>query len=498
MRARVACLLLSAAGFLAAQPCQLPRLTGQKTFPAADAVRYCAPQKLGIRNASYQFLVDDSGSMRGFAASLPDLSAWVEQALRHVLRLEMSWSKSRECYFSAARPLAGCTAPRLRPSSFRGSADTSLDAAILSAKDYDLTIILTDGVGASSTPTPACASGVDAACVGRSLAETLQPSPGEPVGLRGGVWLVPLFTQYSGPFFTEQRFSPSAVDPARIRDSVAKEIRTAVEARSFRTDRNGMLFYKYSGPRALFLIVLARRTDLGRAFLAALQARGDYSRITRISNLSEHAGGISVLPSIELFPGAAHGLRWTRLQVAQPACVTFDARLQPDGKLALACSNPRDEAVITLSAAAPPESLDCARLLNLPLLRTELRPDPQLGAIRNAAWKGSGLSSSDPLRLTLHLSCSNSWQSRLSSCLSAGTILSRRDLPGTIEALLGARPGNQASALIRSISSSSVIYTPHRAFQLAETLERFFRTIDSVEPAPRPVELGKIDLCWMK
>ncbi len=81
---------------------------------------------------------------------------------------------------------------------------------------------------------------------------------------------------------------------------------------------------------------------------------------------------------------------------------------------------------------------------------------------------------------------------------SGQVTLARRDLPGTIEALLGARPGNQASALIRSISSSSVIYTPHRAFQLTETLERFFRTIDSVEPAPRPVELGKIDLCWMK
>jgi hypothetical protein len=499
MRPRLLLCFSLLAAWVAAQPCKLPALGGERTYPGAEAARYCTPQKLGIREASYQILVDDSGSMRGVGRQLPDALAWIEQALSHMLRFEMAWSRSRGCFFSAARPVASCQSARISPTGFQGSGGTTLDTAIASAKDYDLTVILTDGAGASGSPTGVCASGVDAACVGRALAETLQPRAGEPAGIRGGLWLVPLMAQHAGPLYTEQRAELSSIDPARIRETVAKETKASAEADSFRLDRDGQLFYQYKGPRVLLLLVLARRSDLGRAFIAALQARRDYSQIQSIDSLAGFSGKLAALPAVELFPGVATGLRWTQLRVAQPACVTFDARIRPDGKLAIACSNPNDEAIVTLTAASTPESLDCARLLNLPVLRTELRADRGLPSIRQAAWRGSALSPSDPLQLRLHLACSRTWQGRLSSaCATAGRIVSRKDIPSTVEALLAVRPGNAATNLVRSLSSSSIIYSPHRAFQLTETLERFYRTVESLDPNPAEAVLGQVDLCWIQ
>jgi len=68
----------------------------------------------------------------------------------------------------------------------------------------------------------------------------------------------------------------------------------------------------------------------------------------------------------------------------------------------------------------------------------------------------------------------------------------------TVEGLLGARPGNAATNLLRSLSSSSIIYSPHRAFQLTETLERFYRTVESLDPNPAEAVLGQVDLCWIQ
>ncbi|MGQ9916100.1 MAG: hypothetical protein ACUVS7_01655 [Bryobacteraceae bacterium] len=483
----------------AGQPCRLPPLGGSRAFPGAEAVRSCAPQRLGIREPSYQLLVDDSGSMRGLSRQLPSVAAWIEQALSHMRRFEMSWSRLRACGFSSTKPLERCSAAQLTPASFTGSGDTTLDTAIESARDFDLTLIVTDGAGASGTPTRACASGVDAACVGRALAQSLQPGAGEPAGLRGGLWVIPLMAPHSGPLYTEQRAKLSEIDLSRIRTAVAEETGATTVVGDLRLDTHGRLYYRYSGPRVFFLFVIARRTDLGRAFLAALQARMEYAQVSQIGRLTDYRGSLAALPAVEVFPGVMQGLRWTRLQVLQPACITFEARLRPDGKVAIGCSNRTDEAVVALTAFSPPESLDCARLLNLPLFQVELRPDARLGSVREASWRGSALAPADPLQLRLRLMCSREWQSQLSrGYVTAAKIISRRNIAATVEALIATRPGNPAVQLLRSLSSSSVIYAPHRALQLTETLERFYRSLEPSAAAPTEVVLGQVDLCWIQ
>lgn len=499
MSLRLIGVLFFPAALVASQPCRLPPLGGSPVFPGAEAVRFCTPQALGIRESSYQLLVDDSGSMRGLSRQLPAVAAWIEQALSHMRRFEMTWSRFRACSFSAAKPLDLCRSRQFSPASFTGAGDTTLDTAIESARNFELTLIVTDGAGASGTPTRACASGVDAACVGRALPQALQPGAGEPVGLRGGLWMVPLVAHHAGPLFTEQPARPTDIDTARIRSTVATETGSAAEAGELRLDNHGRLFYRYNGPRVFLLLVIARRTDLGRAFLAALQARMEYAQVSQIGKLTDYRGRLSALPAIEVFPGVMQSLRWRSLQVLQPACITFDARLRPDGKLAVGCSNRTDEAVVALSAFSPPESLDCARLLNLPLFQIELQSDTKLRAVREASWRGSALSFSDPVQLRLRLACSRDWQSQLSrSCVTAGRIISRRNLPATVEALLAARPGNPAAQLLRSLSSSSVIYAPHRALQLTETLERFYRSLEPSAGNPPEVTLGQIDFCWIQ
>ncbi len=499
MMARWLAAALLALGAASAQPCQLPPLKGSKTFPGSNGGRFCTGQRLGVREASHQLLVDDSGSMRGLIGQMPVLLAWIDQALSHMRRFEMTWSRTRACAFSGARPLSGCAGRQLSAANLKGAGDTTLDEAIASARDYDLSVIVTDGAGASGAATRECATGVDAACVGRSLALALQPRAGEKAEPRGGLWMIPLVGHHNGPLFTEQLADPSSVDPASVRQAVTADTSVAVEASGFRRDSAGMLFYQYSGPRSFLLLIIARHTDLGRAFVAALQARMQYAQIGRLEKLGDYRGALSALPALELYPGAAAGLRWANLRVGQPACITLDARLRKDGAISIGCSNPRDEAVVTLTAASAPDSYDCARLLMLPVMRTEIRQDRAFNAIRDHVWRGTAEDPGRPLQLQLQLACSRQWQSRLaSSCATAARIVSRRDLPATVESLVSGKGGNQALALLRSISSSSVIYAPHRAFQLVETLERFYRAVQPLTASPQDAILGSIDLCWIQ
>jgi hypothetical protein len=429
---------------------------------------------------------------------MPALLAWIDQALSHMRRFEMSWSKTRACAFSGARPLSGCGGRQLSAASLKGAGDTTLDEAIASARDYDLSIIVTDGAGAGGAATKECATGVDAACVGRSLALALQPRAGEKAEPRGGVWMIPLVGHHNGPLFTEQLADPSSVDPASISEAVKADTSVAAEASGFRRDASGMLFYQYSGPRTFLLAIIARQTDLGRAFVAALQARMQYAQVARLEKLSEYRGGLSALPALELYPGAAAGLRWSNLRVSQPACITLDARLRKDGAISIGCSNARDEATVTLTATAPPDSYDCARLLMLPVMRTEIRQDRAFNAIRDYAWRGSAEDPRLPLQLQLQVACSRQWQSRLAgSCATVARVVSRRDLSATVESLVSGKGGNEALGLVRKISSSSVIYAPHRAFQLVETLERFYRAVLPLTASTQEAILGSIDFCWI-
>lgn len=478
-----------------AQNCTLPALPGKQTFPGGMEGRFCSHGQFPVNQATSQILIDDSGSMGGLRGQLGPLKTWFDQALSQGRQNQLEWTSTRACFFSSARPLRGCSTASLDLRQFRGQAETTLHEAIGAAADYDLTVIVTDGASASTHSTGDCAAGVDAACVARAMVRAVSARAGERAGSLGGIWLVPLVALHDGSFYTEQSIAPADLNAPAVAEAVARETSTTARITQMRQNTQGELVYDYTGPRTFLVLIVARQTYLGRAFVAALQARRDFARIRDMKSLSQFRGGLAALPAVELYPGAAVGLRWTRAQLLEPACLTMDLQLRTDGRLEVACSNALDEAVIVLTTAAEPESRDCAQLMMLPALRAEVRSLQPLAAIRDYRWSGSATDSRLPIQLALRVACSKNWRLKSGQCQQAGVVHLRRDLAATAAGLATGAATSPASALIRSISAPSVARAPHRVFQLQETLERFYRTMASTVPSSEGTPLAPIDFC---
>ena len=490
---RVPLLVLCAAA-LAAQPCRLPPLSGSRTYPGLAESRFCAPAKLPVRNGSAQVLFDDSGSMRGYQSILPALALWSEQALSQVRQYGMEWTKTRGCYFSKARPLNSCATPKLAPYSFRGAASTTLNQAIDSAEQHDLTLIFTDGAGASGDGVGDCATGVDAACVARAMARSLMPRPGDPQGAGGGIWLIPLVATYDGPLYTEQPLDITRFDGEAITQRVSSETAANARIRDPKRDANGLVYYNYHGPRAFLAMVLARNVIVGRAFVAALVARMQFAQIQTLDSVRAYQSGLTAMRPIEIFPGASAPAAFVRSRVLEPVCLTLDARFQAPAKLWITCANQRDDAVVRLDAQVDPPSSDCVSIMQLPQLSAELRMPADAKLIRDFSWGGSMADPARPLSLSMTLSCSKNWPLAKGKCQAAAWELGR-DFPATAAALVATKPLSPALTLIQSLSASEVASVPHRIFQLQETLEKFYRNAQSLTPAGGARELAHVDLC---
>lgn len=480
---------------LGAQPCKLPQLTGSRTYPGLAESRFCAPASLQVVKGTAQVLFDDSGSMRGYKSALPPLALWSEQALSQVRQYGMEWTSTRGCYFSASRTLAGCTTPSLTPSRFRGAAATTLNVAIDSAAQYDLTVLFTDGASASGGGSADCAAGVDAACVARAMARVLVPRPGEPQGTAGGIWIVPLVALYDGPLYTEQPLDSSQLDPDAIAKRVAAETSANALVRDVKRDSRGLVFYTYNGPRAFFALVLARDVTVGRAFLAALKARMRFSQIQALASVKTYQSGIAAMRPIEVFPGAAAPASLAQSRVLEPVCLTLDARFRAPYQLQVSCANPADEAVVRLETRAEPASPDCVEVLQLPRLSAELKSAGNLNAIRDYAWSGSLTDPARPLSLHIHLLCSKNWSLPRGECQTAANWELRRDFAGTASALFTGKPGSPALGVVHSLTAPEVALAPHRVFQLQETLEKFYRNALTLAPSGGVNQMARLDLC---
>ena len=86
--------------------------------------------------------------MAGFAQSTPRLYEWVAQSVSMLRDLGMTFTGTRSAYFSAKAKIGGINA-RLTPGPWKYEGDTNLHEAIATARDHDITLILTDGVAAS-------------------------------------------------------------------------------------------------------------------------------------------------------------------------------------------------------------------------------------------------------------------------------------------------------------------------------------------------------------
>ena len=185
------------------------------------------------------------------------------------------------------------------------------------------------------------------------MARALTPHPGEPQGVTGGIWLVPLVAMYQGPIYTEQPIDPKSLDTVQAGANVAADTATSGLVTSPSRTASGLLIYSYRGPRLLLAMVLARNAEVGRAFVAALQARMEFARIQRLSSLKQFRNGLAALRPIEVFPGAIPPVEFTRASVLEPTCRTLDAKLLPPFRLFVNCPNSADQAVVRLDTKIP-------------------------------------------------------------------------------------------------------------------------------------------------
>ncbi|HWW75262.1 MAG TPA: hypothetical protein VNZ44_07700, partial [Pyrinomonadaceae bacterium] len=179
-------------------------------------VKFCWQPPPAPWSGGVQVLLDSSGSMVGFRRAVPQVVNWLQHGVSQLQTSTLNVSNSRLCQFSEGLGAQGggfgnCTDVARPLPRFEPAGNTNLHAAIASAKDFGLSFILTDGVAATGGGRAGdCASGVDAACVARSLRGVVSTPGSQPERVNWGVWVLPLAANYEGKFFTEEAVAPAS------------------------------------------------------------------------------------------------------------------------------------------------------------------------------------------------------------------------------------------------------------------------------------------------
>jgi hypothetical protein len=284
----------------------------QKAVPqVADLgeVTYDHRRPSTIPNAKVQVLVDSSASMAGFS-SFDALLHAIDQGLSYSRDLYFRVDSKRTCSFNQSSGISGCQSRIDGAHIPKATGYTNLDRAVAATSDFDLSVIITDGVPAgadSGGPNHCMGSGVDAGCVADAMAEAVRGAPGTPGERMRGVWIVPLVSPYHGTFFAEQKIALSEFNAVRAEDSVRAALGVNARVTHPRPSSDGTLIFDYEGPRYLLAIVIGD-LNVGRAFLQELYARSDFSNIAKLqepSSYATHSGsGAVLLPAVEVFPSA--------------------------------------------------------------------------------------------------------------------------------------------------------------------------------------------------
>lgn len=442
------------------------------------AVRYCIPASLPFQLEKAQLLVDGSGSMRGFVNYYPRISEWSAQALSQVRGAGVPIAQTRNCYFSAGRGVHSCRAGALGPA--QASGDTNLDQAIASAREHDLSLILTDGVAATGSGTGDCAGGADPACVGRALRLALVPQPGDPATARPGLWLIPMMALFDGPVYTEQ-FPPPGFVAATAQENVARETATNAAIGASYNDRRGHLVYRYRGPRALFALVVARNAELGRGFVAALLARAPAVMIGQAASMKEFQRDIAVLPPIEIYPGYLPPIEWEEAKKLDRNGVvqesgTVDLIPAAAGTVSMACPAKGEHRVlITLPARQGERSSGCIDLQVLPRMKVERSGPVGFDGLNAAHWQGNLGSST----LTLDITCPQNWRAGCGVGAPAAVWVGHPNFAASADHLHGPLPDSPGAAQVAALTTDQVAIMPHRVFGLRETIEKLYRELQN-------------------
>jgi hypothetical protein len=362
-----------------------------------NPVSYCWHRPIQLKTGRVQVLVDSSGSMIGFQHEIPPLVNWLRHGVSQVQQSAMNVQTTRLCQFSEAFSesggLANCTdlASEI-VFDYKVFGNTNLHQAIRSAKDYELTYIITDGVAATGGRGASdCAGGVDAACVARALREVIHAQSPEGNDLDRGIWVVPLLANYDGTFYTEEPIFPTNFSAEETIKQVRADIGVNAVVQNPGTGSDGRLQFKYQGPRSMLLIVIARWAEVGRASVQALWERAEYLGVTRIEEMKQFSSELASFSPIEVYPGFLNQLRWETLKSVDDPNLrqgTMDAILNttsPKQSIVLECpkeGSGQDLYDLTGSTSSSGQIAGCVPIRLLPALTFGFRAvDPKDDAV---------------------------------------------------------------------------------------------------------------------
>jgi len=443
-------------------------------------------------DARIQFLVDDSGSMGGFAGAMPRLFLWMEQGISQAQGRMLRVAARRSCYFNQRQGMHGCVEGALPAQRFQASGDTSLHEAVAGASDYDLTVILTDGVAATGVGGSGdCASGVDAACVARALQRAIEPRPGEPQESVAGIWIVPVMAMFDGRLYTEELIAPAEFNPAEAMEAVRSETGTSARIAGAGLDSNNRLVYNYQGPRLLLALVMARQAEAGRALVHALMVRSRFAQIQTLADLKSFQQGVAIRHPIEVYPGYLPGWELTGTRIEQrkgsrQVCGTLSQNWSADPpELRLDCVDSGNEAILRATTRGAASQSECFSLEVLPYMQTTVVERPAQPGILRGHQVADG-------SVLLKVACSESWTLPCGPRAHRIEWTGRPQLEETAGCVAGDDCESTAARSLRALSTAHVSAQPHRVYGLRETVLNFYQQFSG--PAPS-VAVAGISVC---
>jgi hypothetical protein len=351
---------------------------------------------------------------------------------------------------------------------------TNLDRALASSSDFDLSVIITDGVpsGASSGgPNHCVGSGVDAGCVADAMAEAMKGPPGTSKEQMRGVWIIPTILQYRGTFFVEQKIEASEFDRDKAETSVNNALGVNARIEHPRSSTDGTLVFDYDGPRYLLAIVVGNVSS-GRAFLQEFYSQTDFSHIVKLPTPNSYGKQSdfrpSILPAIEIFPSTLPPQAFEGCQQAR------DARQRIVGGL-VNCRTPEFNRLRLSCGQSAKTTLELNRQISADPMRiftvAPVRFHNSGGSIVKALEipiQSSGLS-----QIRVKVSCDGGKRVACGSAESNTQLTTTPDFQAAADAMI---TGNtQGAKYINAMSTRTPGEDPEKVYGLGDLLQNFYR-----------------------
>lgn len=468
-----------------------------------NTVPYCWQKPLEPLAARVEVLLDASGSMTGFTGSMPQMIDWVRKAISQLngTSIDLGAGNYLLGQFREGAGVANITRWSDKPATYKPAGNTNLHEAIHRAGNADLSFIITDGVAATGVSGDAqCPGGVDAGCVARALQNVLHSYASEGGNNEPGLWIIPILSEYSGKFYTEQSINPQTFDPSVAVAKVEADLNSTVAVSSPSTDASSRLVFNYQGPRYLLIFVLARQADLGREAVYQLINATGLAGIGYSQNGQGSSGkNLTALIPFELYPGLQNGFKWNSLTEASDPSLfdgTMDVNFESGSETVKVGCLPEEsgKGAYILSGTKITSGPSCVNLHVLPAFAYELE-DRSLNKDIDAedAVTVVNKSNSEGPILQISLSCPaaaampNCDTSRVETVWSAVTRYKK-----SADCIKDNTCNHDSYRIIRDLSTLNPSQEPHRIYGIAELVENFYRAVSSDE---RRIGLANLRFC---